>query len=141
MAFSRKRSGGEEMGKTIRQTVTFKASPHQVYEALMDEKKHAAFSGGHAKVSRKVGGRFSIWDGDIEGTNLELVPDMKIVQSWRYADWGEGIYSTATFSLEGIDKGTRLTFIQRDVPDEQYEEIKQGWKDYYWGPMKEMLEK
>jgi activator of HSP90 ATPase len=133
--------GGEEMGKTIRQTATFKASPHEVYEILMDEKKHAELSGGETKISRKAGGKVSIYDGEIEGKNLELVPDEKIVQAWRYSDWPEGHYSTATFSLEKVGKGTRLTFVQIDVPDDKYEDIKQGWKDYYWKPMKEMLEK
>ena len=129
------------MGKTIRQTATFKASPHEVYELLMDTRKHAEFTGGVAKISRQVGGKFTISDGEIEGKNLELVPDKKIVQSWRYSDWPAGHYSTATFALEDVVAGTRLTFTQKDVPDDKYEEIKQGWKDYYWQPMKEMLEK
>ncbi len=34
-----------------------------------------------------------------------------------------------------------LTFTQTDVPDEFYEDISQGWRDYYWKPMKEMLDK
>jgi len=128
------------MTKIIRQTLTLKAAPHAVYEALMDEKKHAAFTGGEAKISRKIGGRFTIYGGEIEGKNLELVPDQKIVQSWRYNDWPKGHYSTATFSLEPTTKGTRLTFTQTDVPNDKYEDIQQGWKDYYWAPMKEMLE-
>jgi len=45
------------MSKTIRQSVTIKASPHAVYEALMDSRKHAAFSGMPARISRKVGAR------------------------------------------------------------------------------------
>lgn len=128
------------MSKAIKQTVTFKATPQAVYEALMDEKKHAAFTGGEAKISRKTGGQFKIYGGDIEGKNLELIPDQKIVQSWRYNDWPEGHYSKATFDLEPTEKGTRLTFTQIDVPDDKYADIKQGWKDYYWAPMKEMLE-
>ncbi len=128
------------MSKTIRQTATFKASAHDIYEALMDQKKHAKFTGGEAKISRKAGGEFSISDGEISGKNLELHPDKKIVQSWRYSDWKAGEYSTATFSLEEMDGKTRLTFTQTGVPDEHYEDIKQGWKDYSWGPMKEMLE-
>ncbi len=67
------------MPKTIRQTVTFKASPHEVYEALMNSRRHAKFSGGKARLSRKVGGKFTAYDGYIEGTNLELAPDKKIV--------------------------------------------------------------
>jgi uncharacterized protein YndB with AHSA1/START domain len=30
--------------KTIRQSVTFEASPYDVYEALMDSKKHSRFT-------------------------------------------------------------------------------------------------
>ena len=129
------------MSKAIRQTVTIKATPHAIYETLMDSKKHAALAGGEATISRKVGGKFSISSGEIQGENLELVPDQKIVQSWRYSDWEEGVYSRATFSLEKSGDKTKLTFTQTGVPDEHYEEIKQGWKDYYWGPLKEMLEK
>jgi activator of HSP90 ATPase len=128
------------MSKSIRQTVTFKASSHAVYEALMDSKKQTAFTGGEAKISRKVGGKFTIYGGDIEGENLELVPDRKIVQSWRYSDWPAGVFSKATFNLAEADGKTKLTFTQNGVPDEHYEDIKQGWIDYYWLPMKEMLE-
>ena len=127
--------------KTIHQTVTFKATPHAVYEALMDSKKHGEIVGANAKITKKVGAKFSIYDGDIEGVNLELVPDKKIVQSWRYSDWPEGHYSKATFLLEESQGGTKLTFTQTDVPEDLYEDVSQGWKDYYWQPMKEMLEK
>jgi len=127
--------------KTIRQSVTFKARPHQVYEALMDSKKHAQFTGGKASISRQVGGKFSTYDGYAEGVNLELVPDEKIVQTWRASDWPEGNYSRVTFSLKEVAGGTRLTFTQSGVPEEQYDDVSQGWRDYYWAPMKQMLEK
>jgi len=126
--------------KTIRQSVTFKASPQEVYEALMDSKKHARFTGAGASISREVGGRFTAYGGSLEGENLELVPDAKIVQSWRSDDWPEGHYSRAAFSLAKVEGGTRLTFTQAGVPEEFYEDVKQGWIDYYWEPMKQMLE-
>ncbi|MDO8635413.1 MAG: SRPBCC family protein [Dehalococcoidia bacterium] len=127
--------------KTIRQTVTFIASRHEVYELLIDAKKHSELTGSDVKLSRKAGDKFSIYDGEIEGVNLELVPDAKIVQSWRYSDWPKGHYSRVAFSLKDVEGGTRLTFIQEHVPDEHYEDIKQGWRDYYWNPMRKMLKK
>jgi activator of HSP90 ATPase len=127
--------------KTIKQTVTIKASPHDVYEASMDAKKHAKFTGGKAVISRAVGGKFNVFDGYAEGTNLELVPDKKIVQSWRADDWPKGHYSKATFELKASGNGTTLIFTQTDVPEEFMGDIAQGWQDYYWKPMKEMLEK
>ncbi len=127
--------------KNIRQSVTFKATPHQVYELVMDAKKHARFTGSEVRMSRKVGGKFSIWGGEMVGVNLELVPDEKIVQSWRYSDWPEGHFSKVTFSLKAVENGTRLTFTQTGVPEQFYDDIAHGWRDYYWAPMKEMFEK
>ena len=127
--------------RTIKQTVTIKTTPHEVYETLMDAKKHAKLVGANAKITKKVGAKFSIYDGEIEGVNLELVPDKKIVQSWRYSDWPEGHFSKATFLLEETREGTKLTFTQTDVPEDKYEDVAQGWDEFYWEPMKEMLEK
>ncbi len=128
--------------KTIEQTVTFNASPHDVYEALMDSEKHSQFTGAKASISREVGGPFNAYDGALSGAILELVRDAKIVQSWRGSDdgWVPGHYSTATFSLEAIDGGTRLTFVQMGVPEQSVEQISQGWQTYYWPKMKKMLE-
>ena len=126
--------------RNIRQSVTIKASPKDVYEALMDQKKHARFTGDVAKISRKVGGKFSAFDGYCGGVNLELVEGKKIVQSWRASDWPKGHMSTATFSLSRVPGGAKLSFTQTGVPEKQWEDIKSGWKEYYWVPMKKMLE-
>lgn len=124
--------------RDIHQQVTFKAEPHEVYEILIDSKKHSILAGDEAKISRKVGGKFNV-GGYIEGTNLELVPDEKIVQTWRYSDWPKGHYSEATFAFNEVKNGTKLSFTQTGVPEEFFEDIKQGWIEYYWTPMKEML--
>ena len=126
--------------KTLKQKVTFKASPHDVYELIMDAKKHSQFSGSRAKITKKVGDKFTAYDGYIGGKNLKLVPDKEIIQDWRGSDWPEGHYSKATFLLKKSKDGTVLEFTQTDVPAEQYEAIKTGWIEYYWDPMKEMLE-
>jgi activator of HSP90 ATPase len=127
--------------KTIRQSVTLKGSLHEVYEMLMDSRKHARFTGEKARISRTIGGKFTAYDGYINGINVELTPDKRIVQSWRGSDWPEGHFSKATFSLAEVKGGTRLTFRQAGVPEDQYEDIKQGWYDYYWKPMGELLAK
>jgi activator of HSP90 ATPase len=124
--------------KDLKQQVTFKASPHTVYEIIMDSKKHSVLAGDVARISRKAGGKFTVGDY-IEGENLEIVPDEKIVQTWRYDDWPKGHYSRASFSFTETPGGTRLTFTQTGIPAEFYDDIKQGWIDYYWMPMKEML--
>jgi activator of HSP90 ATPase len=129
------------MSKLIRQTVTFKASPHEIYELLMDSAKHAAFSGDAASISREVGGEFMAYGGYISGENLELLPDHKIVQSWRAVDWPVGFFSTVTFVFTPVEGGTRLDFTHIGVPDGTEDEFTQGWIDNYWTPMQAMLEK
>ena len=58
--------------------------------------------------------------GALTGMILELVPHSKIVVSWRGSDegWVPGHYSTATFLLEEIPGGTRLTFVQTGVAEQ-----------------------
>jgi activator of HSP90 ATPase len=131
----------KEKTKSIKQTVSFKATPSEVFEALMDSKKHSKFTGGKASISRKVGGKFSAYDGYAYGKNLEIVENKKIVQTWQASDWPEEIVSTVEFSLEKTKTGTKLTFIQKNVPADQLESVKDGWIEYYWKPMKVMLEK
>src|SRR3989338_6505060 len=98
--------------RTIKQKIIFKATPHEVYEALMDSKRHEKFTGAKASISRKVGGKVSAYDGWIEAENVELIPDKKIVQKWRGDDWPEGHFSVATFELKKIPQGTELAFTQ-----------------------------
>jgi activator of HSP90 ATPase len=126
--------------KAIRQVVTFDATPHELYEILMDSKKHSRLTGGgEATISRNVGGSFTIYDGYATGVNVELIPDELIVQTWRASDWPEGHFSRVRFSFKEMPGGTRLTFTQSGVPEEEYENIRQGWIDYYWEPMKETV--
>ncbi len=127
--------------KTIRQSVKFKVSPHEVYEALMNSKKHSKFTNSKATISREVGGRISTYDGYVDGTNLKIIPDKKIVQKWRGSDWPEDHYSTATFEFKKIPEGTELKFTQTEVPEEQFKPISEGWIEHYWDKMKKMLEK
>ncbi|MGD0228424.1 MAG: hypothetical protein ABSF71_39485 [Terriglobia bacterium] len=51
------------MTKPIVQSVTFKASPEELFEIFTDSKKHSAATGGKASVSAKVGAKFTAWDG------------------------------------------------------------------------------
>ena len=129
------------MSQVIQQTVTFNVPPHEVYEALMDSKKHASFTGGKASLSRAVGGRISAYDNYITGKNIELVPDKKIVQDWRAVDWPEDYFSRITFEFTAVPEGTQLNFTHADVPEGTEEEFTQGWIDNYWEPMKRYLEK
>ena len=125
--------------KTIKQIVKFNSSPHEIYSALINSEKHSAFTEAEAKISEKVGGKISAYDGWIEGENLELEKNKKIVQKWRGGDWPKGIYSIVKFELKKIKNGTELIFTQTGVPEEFYEDVKEGWEEYYWKKIKKFL--
>ncbi len=129
--------------KTIRQSITFDAAPREIYETLLDSRRVSRLTGTKNTISRRVGGGFSMFDGEVEGKNLELEPAKKIVQSWRHCQecWPEGHYSKVTISLKKVDGKTRLSFTHSGVPDKCYETLKKGWHDWYWKLIKEMLER
>lgn len=128
------------MTQTIKQIVKFKTDPMSVYNALIDQKIHAKFTGEKAKINNKVGGKFSVYGDYATGENLELVPGKRIVQTWRASDWEDGVYSKITFVFTKEGKGTKMTFTQTGAPKDQIKSITEGWKDFYWIPMKNMFE-
>lgn len=125
---------------TIKQRAILPGTPHQVFEMLLDSKKHAAFTGGAASISRVPRGAFSVFDGWATGSNIIILKDKKIVQKWRGADWPADIYSTVTFTLLPYKQGqTKLEFLQTDVPAKFANDVAQGWREYYWTPMRQAL--
>lgn len=126
---------------TIKQGAMMPGTPHEVFELWMDEKKHAGFTKGEAKISRQVGGSFVTFDGWASGKNVEIVKDQKVVQTWRGEDWPAGHYSTLTLALQPTHGGTKLMFTQVDVPTAVAKDVAEGWRQYYWGPMKRALAK
>ena len=126
--------------KTLQQTVMFKASPRQVYDMLMDSNKHhRSLSGQPAKISRKVGGKFTAWGSHISGFNLALKPGQKIVQAWRATGWWPDHYSVAIYEIAKTRGGTRLKFTQIGIPPNRFSGHYRGWIETYWTPMKEIF--
>lgn len=123
--------------RTIKQSVLLPATPVEVFDALVNAKKHAAFTGAPARSANKVGGKFTAWDGYISGRYLALVPGKKIVEEWRTNNWpADYPPSLIDFNFERSGAATRLTMIQSKVPAAQAAQYRQGWKDYYWTPLK-----
>jgi activator of HSP90 ATPase len=124
--------------KDIKQKTIIPAKPKEVYDALMDSKKHSAFTGSVCKIGKKEGAAYSAYDGYIVGKNVKLIPGKKIVQTWRAIDgvWPEDHDSEITFELKAHPKGTELNFLHKNVPENQVGEFKKGWGEHYWEPMK-----
>jgi len=112
------------------------ASPKRVYEAWLDSESHAAMTGGSAAIiSNEVGMPFAAHGAHLWGTNIELVSNQKIVQTWRTT----GFKSTDEDSkieiyLEEHVDGTLLTLTHSNVPEQEHQ-VEQGWVSHYFEPM------
>ncbi len=127
--------------KDIVQTVSFDAPAKDVYNAFMDEDKHAKFTGYPASIENKVGGSFNVSGDYATGKNIELKPGRKVVQTWRASDWPDRVESTLTLDLSEKNGVTTLKLTQKGIPKEHAKDISDGWHEYYWQPLKEYLEK
>lgn len=124
--------------KSIRQTTTVRAQPKDVYDLFMNSKKHSALTGTAVKVSKKTGGTFQVFDGYCHGYNIELIEGKKIVQAWHFAEdgWPEDHFSVCTLRLAKSPLGTQLTFVQTGIPAHKAADLRKGWREFYWQPIK-----
>jgi len=125
--------------KTINKLYKIAAPQNQVWKALVDAEVIDKWGGGPSNMNSKVGYEFQLWGGDIHGKNIEVDDEKKLVQEWFSGDWQKP--SKVTFTLKTVDNETILELEHVDVPDEDVDDIDQGWDHYYLGPMKQMLEK
>jgi activator of HSP90 ATPase len=149
-------AGAEEeishAAESIHQEPVFKAGRKRVYEALTDAKQFqkvvmlsAAMKSGMvppgkpAEISPEAGGIFSLFGGYIFGRHIELVPNQRIVQAWRTAEWDPGVYSIAKFELAEQGAETKIVFDHTGFPKGAGEHLAAGWKANYWEPLEKFL--
>jgi uncharacterized protein YndB with AHSA1/START domain len=132
---SRERAAQEAVPvDTIKLAYLFRdTKARDIYRALTDSAEHTRFTGGRAQIEARVGGKFRCFDGFITGKTLELVPDARIVQSWRTQHFPKNTPdSTLELTLTPLPEGTRLDMRHIDVPKDQVGSLADGWLKFYW---------
>lgn len=109
------------------------APPEDVYRALTLPATIQLWTGEKAEMSTEPGSEFSMWDGSIEGKNLEFETDRKIVQEWYFGE--QEAPSIVTIILHPDKKGTDAELRHTNIPDEDFEDIVEGWNDVYFGAL------
>lgn len=117
------------------------AGPQQIYDAWLDSKGHASITGGRpAVISAEEGATFHVWDGFITGTNVNLEPGVRIIQTWRTTKFRESdIDSQIEVLLEPVKGGTKITIHHTNVPDGHTSYRDGGWQSNYFDPMKKFF--
>ena len=117
--------------KTFKKTFTINAEPSDVYSALTNPFTIELWTGYPAIMSEVPGSEFSLWDGDITGKNLDFIKDKKIVQEWYFGDQPEK--SNVTITIHPDKGDSAVTVEHTNIPDEDFADIAEGWRDYYIG--------
>jgi len=117
--------------KTFKKTFKINAEPSDIYAALTNPYTIELWTGYPAVMSEEPGSEFSLWDGDISGKNIEFIKDHKLVQEWYF---GEKTEKSVVIILIKPDKGnSEVTVEHTNIPDEDFADIADGWREFYFG--------
>lgn len=125
--------------KTIEQTYHIKDTIDAVWGALVNPKMIDKWGGGPSSMNDKVGTHFTLWGGDIFGVNTQVVQNKLLVQDWLDDNLEHA--TVVRFELLQGSNETILKLHQSNVPDDRYEDLSDGWREYYLGPLKALLDK
>lgn len=114
------------------------APPEDVYLGLTVAITIELWTGEPAEMKAEPGTEFSLWDGSIVGKNLEFEEGKKIVQQWYFGDQPEE--SIVTIKLHSHPEGTSLELRHTNIPDDDYEDIVDGWTHTYMGALQEFYQ-
>ena len=114
------------------------ASPEEVYLALTIETALQLWTGEKAEMKTQPGTGFSLWDGSIVGKNLEFEENKKIVQQWYFGEQEQE--SIVTIKLHPHKDGTSAELRHSNIPDEDFEDITDGWNNTYFASLIDFFE-
>jgi activator of HSP90 ATPase len=117
--------------KSFKKSFKINAEPSDIYSALTNPYTIELWTGYPAVMSENPGSEFSLWDGDITGKNLEFIKDKKVVQEWYFGDKPE--QSIVTITIRPDNGNSVVTVEHENIPDEDFDDIAEGWRDYYFG--------
>jgi len=129
------------MTPIIQQSVRFRTSPQTLFEVYLDSRKHSRSTGAPARISRKVGGKFTAFGKQLEGKNLFFVPGKQIVQMWRASHWKKEDWSILVLTFSKVAGGDQVDLVHIGVPPYDHKGVREGWPHYYWRPWKKFLSK
>ncbi|MBI9067533.1 MAG: SRPBCC domain-containing protein [Salinivirgaceae bacterium] len=124
--------------KNIKFYQFIEAEASEIFLALTNPFTIELWSDAPAKMDAKEGTEFELWDGDICGKNLKVIENKELVQEWYFDDLAEP--SIVTIKLHPEKTGTSVELNHTNIPEDAYENINEGWREYYIGAIKRFFE-
>ena len=121
--------------KDYKQYYIISAQPEEIYLALTNPATLQLWTGEPAEMSTKPGSEFSLWEESIVGKNIDFETNKKIIQEWYFGD--QEPPSIVTIKLHPHKQGTSVELLHTNIPDEDFNEIVDGWNNNYFASLKE----
>ncbi len=134
----------KEGQKIIQQSAVLPASADRLFDMYLDPDVHGAVTGDPVTISPAVGSEFRAGGGMILGRTIAVVPKKLIVQLWRGKDWkpeDRDSILILSFLPEGEGENGKIELTHLNVPDHDFDDVNEGWVEYYWKPWRAYLEK
>jgi uncharacterized protein YndB with AHSA1/START domain len=121
--------------KDFKKYFVIPASPEDVFHALTIPMTLQLWTGEPAEMSTEPGSEFSLWNGSIVGKILAIEEGKQIVQEWYFGE--QPAASIVTMTLHPHKQGTSVELVHTNIPDEDFEDIIDGWEQTYFGALRE----
>ncbi|GIY17381.1 activator of 90 kDa heat shock protein ATPase homolog 1 [Caerostris darwini] len=123
----------------IKTCESFKCTAEEFYRVLTTKEMVQIFTQGTCILEAKEGGKFELFDGNVQGHFVKMVPFKTIEQKWRFKTWPKEHFSDVTIEINEKEDCTEVNVTLMGVPKAEVENTKDGWRRFYWESIKRNL--
>lgn len=125
------------MPKSILLRARIKATPEEVYLALINPFTIELWTGEPVVMSDEPNSEFMMLDGYITGKNVAFEPNKSIRQIWYF---GDDQHSEVFIQLFPDKANCQIRIEHTGIPEEAYDNMLEGWNDVYLDSLKAFFE-
>lgn len=124
----------------IFQVFNVDARPSEVFDMLMDEEKHAAFTAKAASIDPSEGGKFAFCNNNHTGYFMRIIKNRRLVLCWTHRKFPRHHFSVVDLKFEKNESGgTRISLNHIGVPETCDGWLTEAWRKTYWEPLSEYI--
>ncbi|ODV62068.1 Aha1p ASCRUDRAFT_80384 [Ascoidea rubescens DSM 1968] len=110
---------------------TFNTTAEQLYLTLLDKQRVAAWSRSLPIIEPIENSDYSLFNNNIQGKLLKLIPNEKIQMTWRLNDWKQNHFANLNISFYQSDSDTKLIADFTGIPIGEEDKTENNFNNYY----------
>lgn len=123
----------------------FRVPPRIMYQALTNPSEISRYTQSKAEFIKEQGGVFNFYDGNITGTNIELIENSKLIQKWKFPNLPSEIDVTINLK-EMKGQESHIFIIVKNIPEKDnlkssvdVKNIEQGFRQQIFEKIKTFM--